>query len=117
MSDRTLVLPGIGSLELADTVYVARDREQTLGFVFADDETGASCVVALDLEDDGCGSWRARVRRVLSSCDGASLGLDEALGSTFCFTTETPPTSTSDRHAARIVKLPTDIGRDFLLSR
>ncbi len=81
---RKIALEGLGDLELADTVFVSREDGRTLGIVFASDEAGTSCLITLDLTDEGCGNWQATVlgtaRGSASSRGGSYLGGGQAFG-------------------------------------
>jgi hypothetical protein len=75
---RSLVLPGLGRLELRETVHLLRDGDQLIGFLLADDADRGLCLIALAIDRDDVG-WRGTVDRVVSR-DGGS---DAARGSTF----------------------------------
>lgn len=75
---RSLVLPGLGRLELRDTVHLLRDGDQLIGFLLADDADSELCLIALAVDWDDAG-WRGTVDRVVCR-DGGS---DAARGSTF----------------------------------
>jgi hypothetical protein len=77
----TLAVPGVGTLELRDTVHLLRDGDRLLGFVLANDPMGELCLLALDVDSDAAG-WCATVERVIRR-RGGSL---EPRGSTFRLT-------------------------------
>jgi hypothetical protein len=78
----TLALPGIGELELRETVHVLRDGDRLFGFVLADDEAGQLCLLTLGLDRDVEG-WCATVERVVERRSGRYLATSEARGTTF----------------------------------
>lgn len=78
----TLALPGIGRLELRETMHLLRDGDQLIGFVLADDAAGQLCLLTVDLDRDAEG-WCATVEGVVERRSGRYLATSEARGTTF----------------------------------
>jgi hypothetical protein len=77
-----LVLPDLGRLRLADTVYLAREGPRTIGVMFARDVSARTCLLTLDLRpSDGAVAWRATVERVTR----AGLHSSDGVGASFLF--------------------------------
>jgi hypothetical protein len=48
---RRLDVPGLGQIDLDETVFVARDGPHTAGLLFGRDQASRLCLVTLDLAD------------------------------------------------------------------
>jgi hypothetical protein len=48
---RRLDVPGLGRIELDETVFVARDGPQAAGLLFGRDEASRLCLLTLDLAE------------------------------------------------------------------
>ena len=48
---RRLDVPGLGQIDLDETVFIARDGLQTAGLLFGRDEASRLCLLTLDLAD------------------------------------------------------------------
>jgi hypothetical protein len=68
----TLVVPGVGPLELRETVHLLREENQLLGFVLADDSAGELCVVTLAVDRDIRGWWGS-IERVVRKSGGVHV--------------------------------------------
>jgi hypothetical protein len=77
-----LILPDLGWLRLANTVYLTREGVNTVGLLFARDVSARTCLLTLDLRPtDGAVAWHATVQRVTREGANSSDGI----GASFLF--------------------------------
>ena len=79
---QVVVLPDLGRLRLADTVFLTCEGTRTIGLLFARDRSARTCLLTLDLRPtDGALAWCATVARITREGEHSPDGL----GASFLF--------------------------------